>query len=234
VEPEVERDADAGGTWQWDGKRWVIVPGRYPVEDARVAAYQTCRATVAHIVGDIRHAITRCLPHESNPECAAMTTKALDDVETSVSQCAGGGGGASCVDNVSAAVRNAIAPSADCETSCDSVELTHIAQNVVDRRGEPPRCGGVMQVALSWSGFVVIDRVMPGGPASFANLLAGDRVMAVNGTPAASVTAVVMALESTVPGDAVQIQFMRNGVRQQTQATTVSASAQVNADLRAP
>ncbi len=238
--PLTEQEAPRDRVWKWDGKRWLRVPGRYPVQDERVAAYQRCRTSVARVIGDIRHDLKRCLPHDAaNAACTSLTNKALDQVETTLSECAAGGNGGSCAGILGSGVHLTFMVGfidGYCMPTCDAAEINHVAQNVVDQRGELPRCGGVTQVSLKGAPVpgVVIERVTLGGPAWVAHLAAGDNITAINGTPVGNVTELIMALESTVPGDTVTLDFIRGGARQQTQATTVSASAQVSGELLAP
>ncbi|MFZ9709215.1 MAG: RIP metalloprotease RseP [Steroidobacteraceae bacterium] len=67
----------------------------------------------------------------------------------------------------------------------------------------------------------VIGRADPGGPADVAGLLAGDRVLAVDGQPIEDFPALVEAISSR-PNRAVTLDYQRDGVRAQVVVNTVS------------
>ncbi len=65
----------------------------------------------------------------------------------------------------------------------------------------------------------VIGRVAPGGPAASAGLLAGDRVVAIEGVAVADFPALVEAV-SALPGREILVEYERDGARQRTRVTT--------------
>ena len=67
---------------------------------------------------------------------------------------------------------------------------------------------------------VFVRRVVAGGPAADAGLRAGDVIVEIDGRPARSADAVVLAVLTRGAGDVVDVTYVRDGVTKQTEVTT--------------
>jgi membrane-associated protease RseP (regulator of RpoE activity) len=239
------------GSWAWNGRHWVWVPSQtYVAPDPRVTAYQACRTRVSNVLSEIRTGINNCAANRS--QCASTATTAGDDMEATMLKCAMGWvanvatSGATtpfagevlghpCIALAKAAVDGAFSQNSQCNVTCDATQIT---TNVFSKYQitDLPHCGGVIQVSISTSSSpgALIQRVMPGGPASRAGLVPGDRIVAVGGVPIPDGQTFLTTMEGTVPGNTFQVEFLRGGTRYQTQVTTTTANAQVSAQLLAP
>jgi putative serine protease PepD len=66
---------------------------------------------------------------------------------------------------------------------------------------------------------VLVRRVVAGGPAADAGLRAGDVIVEIDGRPARSADAVVLAVLSRSAGDVVDLTYVRDGVTKKTEVT---------------
>jgi serine protease Do len=64
---------------------------------------------------------------------------------------------------------------------------------------------------LNIGGGVLVSKVAPGSPADGAGLQGGDVLTAVNGEPVTSMSSLVATLRAHAPGDAVAIDYVRDG-----------------------
>ena len=71
----------------------------------------------------------------------------------------------------------------------------------------------------------VLGRVLPGGPAARAGLIAGDRIVAVDGRPMKNFEDVVRAI-SPHPGKTLAITYRRGGVEHTVEVSVASVTAQ--------
>ena len=71
---------------------------------------------------------------------------------------------------------------------------------------------------------VLVRRVVAGGPAADAGLRAGDVIVEIDGRPARSADAVVLAVLSRRAGDAVDVTYVRDGLTKQTEVTLGDAT----------
>lgn len=67
--------------------------------------------------------------------------------------------------------------------------------------------------AVGSHGGALVEDVAADGPAARAGIEAGDIVVAVDGTPTSTMSALISALRMHVPGDVVVLELQRNGVR---------------------
>lgn len=74
--------------------------------------------------------------------------------------------------------------------------------------GYPTLLGVGINAAQQGDGGLVLADVMPGGPASSAGLLAGDILLAVDGAPVNSATALTTILDRHYPGDVVTLDWI--------------------------
>lgn len=58
---------------------------------------------------------------------------------------------------------------------------------------------------------IMLDRIEPFGPASKAGLTVGDIITSVNGDPVTSIAEALYAIETTTPGDQLNLVTVRNG-----------------------
>ena len=89
------------------------------------------------------------------------------------------------------------------------------AVRVADRiiAGEPLEAGflGVGGDTVPGESGVVIGDVTPGSGAEGAGLLPGDRVIKIDGAPVTSLTELAGLVQSSFPGDVVELEVIRNG-----------------------
>lgn len=89
------------------------------------------------------------------------------------------------------------------------------AERVADRiiAGEPLEAGflGVGGGTVPGESGVVIDAITEGSAAEAAGLLAGDRVIKIDDAPVTSLTELAGLVQSSFPGDEVNLEVIRNG-----------------------
>lgn len=102
---------------------------------------------------------------------------------------------------------------------------------IAEGRANHPTFGFEVQVlspsAVETTGLppgVFVRRVVAGGPADDAGLRAGDVIVEIDGRPATSTDAVVLAVLSHSAGDAVVVTYVRDGVTKQTEVTLGEAA----------
>lgn len=78
---------------------------------------------------------------------------------------------------------------------------------------------------LHVSGGATVTKVADASPASDAGLQAGDVITAVGGSPVLSMSDLVVGLRAHVPGDAIDLEFVRAGAVQHCTATLAERSA---------
>lgn len=72
------------------------------------------------------------------------------------------------------------------------------------------------------SGAIVVEAVLPGGPADLAGVKAGDTVRAVNGTAVTSIDALRAALAAITEGEQYMVDVSRDGADQSLSVTRMS------------
>ena len=73
--------------------------------------------------------------------------------------------------------------------------------------------------AQAQPGGVVVRTVQPGGPAANGGIRQGDVIVAINGTPTSTLSAVHEVLDGLKPGDNPSVTFVRGGARQTVHVT---------------
>ena len=69
-----------------------------------------------------------------------------------------------------------------------------------------------------------VRRVVAGGPAADAGLRPGDVIVEIDGRPATSTDALVLAVLSRTAGDTVDVTYVRDGVTKETEVTLGDAT----------
>ncbi|HEX7096962.1 MAG TPA: S1C family serine protease [Acidimicrobiales bacterium] len=82
---------------------------------------------------------------------------------------------------------------------------------------------GVEGVSAPDNGGALVRGIVEGGPASAAGLLAGDRIVAFDGEPIATMSELVVAVRERQPGKAVAIEIVRDATPLQLQLTLARA-----------
>lgn len=82
-----------------------------------------------------------------------------------------------------------------------------------------------IDVSTSASGGVTVVNVIPGSPAYWAGMEAGDVITRINGKPVYKPSDVTSALDGKHPGDQIQIQFQGSGTVYRKQISLVTPPA---------
>jgi serine protease DegQ len=75
------------------------------------------------------------------------------------------------------------------------------------------------QLGADATGGVVVQAVGEGGPAAAAGLRPGDIIVSIGGTPTPTTSELYQALRDHKPGDKVEVQIIRDGVKQPLKVT---------------
>ena len=96
-----------------------------------------------------------------------------------------------------------------------------------DAKGTPSTTVGVMLGASDASGHITVQDLVPGSPAHIGGkILPGDRIVKVDGEPAASGNIFEKVKGSDMPGSSVTIQFVREGRKRPLEMTVLRAAKQ--------
>ena len=109
-------------------------------------------------------------------------------------------------------------------------EVLTVVEQLRKTAGGEPRVEGFLGVGLAertdgGAGAIIAD-VQPDSPAAAAGIREGDLVLSVDGEPINGQTGLVAAIRDRSPGDVVEIEVSRNGVRETLSATLVARTNQ--------
>ncbi|MGA0063920.1 MAG: S1C family serine protease [Ilumatobacteraceae bacterium] len=109
-------------------------------------------------------------------------------------------------------------------------EVLTVVEQLRATAGGQPRVEGFLGVGLAertdgGAGAIIAD-VQPDSPAAAAGIREGDLVLSVDGEPINGQTGLVAAIRDRSPGDVVEIEVSRNGVRETLTATLVARANQ--------
>jgi len=109
-------------------------------------------------------------------------------------------------------------------------EVLTVVDQLRATAGGVPRVEGFLGVGLAertdgGAGAIIAD-VQPGSPAAEAGIREGDLVLSVDGEPINGQTGLVAAIRDRSPGDVVELEVSRNGVREILTATLVARTNQ--------
>ncbi len=107
-------------------------------------------------------------------------------------------------------------------------EVLTVVEQLRKTAGGEPREEGFLGVGLAertdgGAGAIIAD-VQPDSPAATAGIREGDLVLSVDGEPINGQTGLVAAIRDRSPGDVVEIEVSRDGVRETLTATLVARS----------
>jgi putative serine protease PepD len=105
-------------------------------------------------------------------------------------------------------------------------EVLTVVEQLRRTAGGEPRIEGFLGVGLAertdgGAGAIIAD-VQPDSPAAVAGIREGDLVLSVDGEPINGQTGLVAAIRDRSPGDVVEIEVSRDGVRETLSATLVA------------
>lgn len=109
-------------------------------------------------------------------------------------------------------------------------EVVTVVEQLRATAGGQPRVEGFLGVGLAertdgGAGAIIAD-VQPDSPAAAAGIREGDLVLSVDGEPINGQTGLVAAIRDRSPGDVVEIEVSRDGVRETLTATLVARANQ--------
>jgi putative serine protease PepD len=109
-------------------------------------------------------------------------------------------------------------------------EVLTVVEQLRKTAGGEPRVEGFLGVGLAertdgGAGAIIAD-VQPDSPAAEAGIREGDLVLSVDGEPINGQTGLVAAIRDRSPGDVVEIEVSRDGVRETLSATLVARTNQ--------
>lgn len=109
-------------------------------------------------------------------------------------------------------------------------EVLTVVEQLRKTAGGEPRVEGFLGVGLAertdgGAGAIIAD-VQPDSPAAAAGIREGDLVLSVDGEPINGQTGLVAAIRDRSPGDVVEIEVSRDGVRETLSATLVARTNQ--------
>ena len=109
-------------------------------------------------------------------------------------------------------------------------EVLTVVEQLRKTAGGEPRVEGFLGVGLAertdgGAGAIIAD-VQPDSPAADAGIREGDLVLSVDGEPINGQTGLVAAIRDRSPGDVVEIEVSRDGVRETLSATLVARASE--------